>query len=252
MVSANYHTHNRWCKHASGEIEDYVKVAIERGLEVLAITDHVPHKDNLDARRIQWEEFEAYNKELDAVIEKYKGQIELIKGFECEYYPEALEYYKMFREQYGYRLLILGQHRSGAQRQFDNFAYPKSEEAVRLYGEEVCAGLRTGMFNFLAHPDLVMQAYPGGWDALCEETMRKIFATCEELDIPVEINANGLFDGRAYPCKEAFRLSREYKLRYLTNSDAHDPNQVCGEILELGERFAAELGIELIQRLDIK
>ena len=60
MVSANYHTHNRWCKHASGEIEDYVKVAIERGLEVLAITDHVPHKDNLDARRIQWEEFEAY------------------------------------------------------------------------------------------------------------------------------------------------------------------------------------------------
>ena len=40
---ANYHTHNRWCKHAVGEIEDYVKVALDENFVELAITDHVPH-----------------------------------------------------------------------------------------------------------------------------------------------------------------------------------------------------------------
>ena len=51
-MQANYHTHTRWCKHATGEIEDYIEAAIGAGLKELAITGHVPHKDNLDPRRI--------------------------------------------------------------------------------------------------------------------------------------------------------------------------------------------------------
>ena len=37
---ANYHTHTRWCRHADGEIEDYIQEALRRGLKALAITDH--------------------------------------------------------------------------------------------------------------------------------------------------------------------------------------------------------------------
>ena len=54
---ANYHTHTRWCRHADGEIEDYIREALRRGLKALAITDHVPHRGNFDPRRMQWEEF---------------------------------------------------------------------------------------------------------------------------------------------------------------------------------------------------
>ena len=121
-MKANYHTHTRWCKHGTGEIEDYIEEAIRNGLQEIAITEHVPHKDNLDLRRIQWEEFLNYDHALNQAIECYAGRIHVIKGFECEYYQEELEAYRMFREKYGYQLLILGQHRSGENREIDNFA----------------------------------------------------------------------------------------------------------------------------------
>ena len=79
---ANYHTHTRWCRHAEGEIEDYTREAIAKGLKAVAITDHVPHTANFDPRRMQWEEFPAFNAELDAMIAKYQDQIHIIKGFE--------------------------------------------------------------------------------------------------------------------------------------------------------------------------
>jgi hypothetical protein len=30
---ANYHTHTRWCRHGTGEIEDYISEAFNKGLE---------------------------------------------------------------------------------------------------------------------------------------------------------------------------------------------------------------------------
>ena len=138
---ANYHTHTRWCRHATGEIEDYIQEAVRKGLRAVAITEHVPHSQNFDPRRMQWEEFPAYNAELDRLIEKYQDQIHVIKGFECEYYPFALENYKMFRDQYGYKLLILGHH-TNSDRTADNFAR-KGEAEMKRYADEVIEGLRT-------------------------------------------------------------------------------------------------------------
>ena len=248
-MKANYHTHTRWCNHGTGEIEDYIKAAICGGLRELAITEHVPRRDNLDHRRIQWEEFEAYNRELDEMIDKYRGQIRVIKGFECEYYPEDLDDYRMFRDQYGYRLLILGQHRSGKNKEIDHFA-KKTAKEMQLYADEVCAGLETGIFTFLAHPDLALQGYPSVWDETCERVMRQIYSACEKYNIPVEINGNGFGRQRAYPSKEALLLSKEYRLRYLINSDAHKPENLCGEVVAAVEAFAESLGIPVMEYLD--
>lgn len=247
---ANYHTHTRWCKHAVGEIEDYIESAIAYGLKELAITEHVPHQDNLDARRLQWEEFEAYNEALNQAIEKYQDRIRILKGFECEYYKESLEAYKMFREKYGYELLILGQHRSGAAREIDHFA-SKGKEEILVYGKEVCEALETGLFNFLAHPDLYMVGYDV-WDDTAILVAKQILETCERLDVPIEINANGLRDGRSYPDRRFFELSKQYKLRYLINSDAHNPLHMAPEVIEKAEAFAAELEIEVMPYFEVK
>ena len=40
MKLMDYHSHNRRCGHATGEIEDYVKVAIEKNLKEIGISDH--------------------------------------------------------------------------------------------------------------------------------------------------------------------------------------------------------------------
>lgn len=247
-MQANYHTHTRWCKHGIGEIEDYVEAGIRAGLKELAITEHVPHRDNLDARRIQWEEFSAYDHALNEAIQKYQERIRIIKGFECEYYPEVLDDYHMFRDLYGYKLLILGQHRSGKNREIDNFS-DKTVNEMQLYADEVCAGLETGLFTFLAHPELALQGYPLTWDESCEKIMRQIYSVCERKNIPVEINANGFADNRAYPSKNALILSKEYKLRYIINSDAHRPEHLCGKEVDELEAFIKELGISTMEIL---
>ena len=247
-MRANYHTHTRWCKHGEGEIEDYIEEAIRCGLEVIAITEHVPHRDNLDPRRIQWEEFLDYDACLNRAIRQYSGKIKMIKGFECEYYPEEMADYRMFQRVYGYELFFLGQHRSGEEREIDNFA-PKGKREMQIYADEVCRGIATGFFTFLAHPDLALQGY-GQWDESCEAVMRQIFAACEKHGVPVEININGLRDKRSYPNEQAFTISKEYGLRYLINSDAHRPCDLCDGMAREAERFAARLGLPVIERLE--
>lgn len=145
-MKANYHTHTRWCRHGQGEIEDYILTAISHGYRELAITEHVPHRDNLDPRRLQWEEFPEFNAALD--------------------------------------------------REIDNFA-PKGVYEMECYADEICLGLQENLFRVLAHPDLAVQGYGKGWDEHCERVMRRIFEACEREHVPVEINVNGLRDGRA-------------------------------------------------------
>ena len=41
-IKANYHTHIFLCKHAIGDVEDYVKKAIGLQYHTIAITDHGP------------------------------------------------------------------------------------------------------------------------------------------------------------------------------------------------------------------
>lgn len=245
---ANYHSHTVWCKHGVGEIEDYIEKAIAHGLTEMAITEHVPHEDNHDPRRLQWEEFPAYDAALNKAIASYQDQITIYKGWECEFYPSSMAAYEMFEKDYGYELFVLGQHRSGANREIDHFA-PKGKKAIQLYADEVCQALETGRFHFLAHPDLFLVGYDA-WDDHAIGVMSQIFDTCQRLDIPVEINANGLRDKRQYPDRRSWELSKRYDLRYLINSDAHDPDHLVGKPIEEAETFAADLGIEVLTYFD--
>ena len=40
---ANYHTHTWRCNHAMGLEEDYVKAALDQGLQILGFADHTPY-----------------------------------------------------------------------------------------------------------------------------------------------------------------------------------------------------------------
>lgn len=245
---ANYHTHTRWCRHATGEIEEYIREGIAKGLVELAITDHVPH-DNTDPRRMHWDELEEFDHQLNACIEKYKNQIHIIKGFECEYLPEKMDDYRRLREEYGYRLLILGQHIS-QDRTIDyfNIHFPNQ---IEQYTTDVIAGLETGLFNYLAHPDVVLCSY-GPVDDRALACMGRIFETAQRLNLPVEINANGMRDGRAYPDEKVWEFSRQYDLRYLISSDAHMVEHLVDEEgIARCEEMASRLGIQIIERLEL-
>lgn len=241
---ANYHTHSKWCRHADGDVEDYIKEAIKHNLVELAITEHCPHEHVFTW--MPWEQLPVYDAMINKVFDRYKDKIHLIKGFECEYYPVELENYYMIRETYGYDFLILGQHCIGKNQEINSFG-EKEGKHLRMYADEICEGLETGLFKMLAHPDCPMHNYLYGWDEDSKATYHQIFETCQKLQIPVEINVNGMRDGRGYPNPHVWELSKEYDLKYLVNADAHSPSHLCDDVVTKTEQFAKDLGIALEQ-----
>jgi HisJ family histidinol phosphate phosphatase len=243
---ANYHTHTRWCRHGTGEIEDYIKEAVARGLLELAITEHVPLPGDPDLERRYCSEFDDFDREFNSLIKKYADRIVVRKGLECEYYPEFLEYYRNLKEKRGYEILLLGQHTS-IDRSLDNFSLRRPEE-VLLYASEVSEGLATGLFTFLAHPDVPITGY-GRTDDAFLEAMDTIFSACEELGIPAEINANGLHYKRGYPCREAWKLAANHRINCLVNADAHHvENLMCPSVGQC-EALAGDLKLTVLSRL---
>ena len=87
------------------------------------------------------------------------------------------------------------------------------------------------------------------WDDKSDLVMRKIFKSCQDNDIPVEINMNGLRVNKRYPDKNAFRISKDYNLRYLINSDAHRPNELVDENYQRALDFAKELDLKVEDKL---
>jgi HisJ family histidinol phosphate phosphatase len=243
---ANYHTHTRWCRHGSGELEEYIRAAIAGGLRELAMTEHVPLPGDPDRRRIRCDELDAFDRELNDLIATYASVIRVRKGLECEYYPELAGYYEDLRDRLGYEILILGQHTS-IDRTLDYFSIDRPQD-LRRYADEVCRGLATGLFSFLAHPDVPIAGYRNP-DRPFLDAMARIFSCCEELDIPVEINANGQARRRGYPCREVWELARAYRLRVLVSSDAHHVPDLLGTSVAHCEGLARELNLNLLSLL---
>lgn len=77
-VFADYHTHTVY-SHGLGTIEDNVKVAIEKGLEIIAISDHGPGHIGYGIKRKKYKEMRV---EIDRLRKLYP-QIEILLGLEA-------------------------------------------------------------------------------------------------------------------------------------------------------------------------
>lgn len=243
MMKSSYHTHTRWCRHAKGNIEDYIREAIRLELDLFAICDHV-FDDNSFGPRASWSEYDAYLSDVKNAENKYGKDIRLIRSIEAEYYPDAMNKYREMKERDDFSVWILGQHES-SDRMIDFFEYDEDLDGMmKRYTEDVIEGLETGFFDILAHPDLLMMFYrePTPYFLEC---MDRIFMTCEKMNVAVEINANGIRGNKCYPNLEAFELSKKYNIRYIVSSDAHNPDFLYDDAVRKAEEFADKLGIEI-------
>ena len=54
MKFEDWHTHNLLCRHAIGNIEDYIIKAIELDLNIIGISDHFPYDFLKNIERIPY------------------------------------------------------------------------------------------------------------------------------------------------------------------------------------------------------
>ena len=76
---ADYHTHTKYSRkgHAKGTVEENVRIAYEKGLRQIAITDHGFNQTIYGVRR---KDIENVKKDIEEAKEMYKGGLESIEG----------------------------------------------------------------------------------------------------------------------------------------------------------------------------
>ncbi len=244
----NYHTHTYRCRHASDEDERaYIESAIKGGLKVLGFADHVPMPLFPDPEHYSY--FRMYREELPGYVQtvldlkkEYEKDIEILLGFEAEYYPQMFDAMLKMLSPYPYDYLIQGQHFLGNEVGDAPVSRVTTEEwQAARYADQVCEGMRTGAFAYLAHPDIFH--FEGDEDAYRRQ-MCKICETANALDMPLECNLLGIREGRRYPSERFFRLVAEYGCKVILGCDAHSAKSLSNtQNWQEAYDFLARMGI---------
>jgi len=246
----NLHTHTELCQHAKGRVEDYCHVADHLGMEVLGISDHTPLPDGRwPGERMHMNELELYCKQIDRAREKYTT-LKVLKGMECEY---DKKYHSFFEDvllgELKFDYLIGAVHYFPHEGRWSRVFTDMLDTSVFLsYSKHVITTLESGLFNFIAHPDIFGYMIPD-WDENGEACARDILAAASELNIPLEINGNGYSKKKLitakgprfrYPWFKFWEIASEYTIEFVANSDAHKPSRVNAHIndaIRLGEYY---------------
>lgn len=247
----NYHTHTARCRHAGGEDREYVEHAIKNGMKVLGFSDHCPWifgDGHVSGTRMLPSQLDDYFSSLTALKKEYADDITIYIGFESEYIPELMEAQGRLLADYPVDYMILGEHFTerepyGAYTGFET----DSEAQLVKYTDLLIEGMETGLYRYIAHPDLLNFTGP---EELYIRHFTRLCRYLKEKNIPVEINLLGLREGRHYPSEKFFRIAQSVGNTAIIGCDAHTPQVLSCEPEQLRcVKFAERFGLELVDFL---
>ena len=264
----NYHTHTWRCLHARGTEAQYVENAVAAGYALLGFSDHTPwpyRSGFVSGMRMRMDQFADYKRTVLDLRARYAGQLKIPLGLECEAFPEYMGWLRDFRAEH-LDYIILGNHYDGndegdhyAMNPGGGFYFGRATrpEQVRRYGERTLYGMQTGLFDYVAHPDLFMHTYPR-FDADCRAVSRDLCQCARDMDLPLEFNLLG-FSRRlqerkkgweSYPCAGFWEIAAETGCTAILGLDAHDPDAILHRSLFTdGRQALAGLGMRVLDAL---
>lgn len=251
---ANYHTHTWRCNHASGTERQYIENAIEAGIRILGFADHSPCPfpgDYYSDYRMYLHQTEDYFRILTDLKQEYAGQIEVHMGVEAEYYPALFDGMVDFLRQYPCEYMLLGQHFLGNEID-ERYTYLPTRDSAELsrYVSQVLDGLKTGLFTYLAHPDLL--TWQGDEDTYKRE-MTRLCLGAKELGCVIEYNLLGHYLHRNYPTEAFWKIAAEVGNSVIFGIDGHEPSSMNRPQTETEARvFLSGLGITPLDTIEPK
>lgn len=263
MKKINYHTHTQLCRHAGGTELDYAMAAVESGLDVLGFSEHAAFPDGRYGMRMMYPELEPYISVLNKLKKEFSLQLDIYSGLEIEYCPDMHAYYQSLLTPGRLDYLLLGQH----------FYCPDDSASVNIYQIEerkdtsiyidyalsVRAGMETGFFRVLAHPDVIF-INNLQWDENCEIACDIIIKAAQNTGTILEFNANGIrrgrqnyCDGERYPYPHPSfwcRLSGS-GMPVLISSDCHTPSVLWDSCMDKAYQIAREWKLCLVDEVGL-
>jgi histidinol-phosphatase (PHP family) len=231
--------------------ENYRTVAEERGIAELGVAEHI-HRftQALDVWQHPWWRHWARD-DVDAYCAFVREETDLRLGIEADFVAGAEDRLANFLEAREWDYVVGSVHfvRDEAV-DMENWSVwgrgESAEKVWRRYFETLAEAARTGLYDIMAHPDLVKV---WGTDApVPEGDLRRYYEPAIEgfLDggVAVEVSTAGLRKpvGEIYPARGFLELAAEAGLPIALSSDAHLPDQ-------LGYRY--EEAVALLEQVGI-
>jgi histidinol-phosphatase (PHP family) len=250
-VIVDYHMHLRApdeaIEHSVEAVERFVERAAERGIDEIGFTEHVYY---FEQTRPLWSmpyhlercvyDIEPY---VDAVVEAKRRGLPVKLGIEVDYEPGLEEETAQALAPYPWDYVLGSIHfldGLGIDAEPSLVDSVGAEQAWRRYYEALGQAAQTGLFDSLAHPDLVKFHGPEiewDWDAVAGS-----------LDgVAIEVSSAGLHKphGKLYPSPPFLAAAHDRGLPITLASDAHIPQNV-GRDLDRAIDHARGAGYETV------
>lgn len=251
---ANYHTHTWRCSHATDTEKDYVETAVQRGLKTLGFSDHSPYcfpDGYVSGFRMKPGQLPDYAATVLRLRDEYRAQMDIHLGVELEYYPTYFhDTVKLLRD-HGVEYAILGQHFPGDEMgEKANASCTDDAERLKRYCHQVMEAMNTGLFTYVAHPDMFRFE---GDPAVYRLHIRSLCREANVCGMPLEINLLGVTENRHYPRPLFWEIAAEEGCRAILGCDAHN----AAALLDIPAEdralaLAKQVGIEVLDTVPLR
>lgn len=229
--------HTPLCKHAQGEPEAYATRAMEKGLQGIIFTCHSPMPRGFWPHvRMNEAEFDDYVAMVERCRKAFAGELEVRLGMESDYFPGYEDWIATLHQRAEFHYCLGSVHWQGPEygAMFNN----KDEHTFRkAYWQNLAASAETGLFDSLAHPDLIKNYRAASWRF--EESEDDIAAALDRIavtGVAMELNTSGAHKmlPEMNPGPQMLRMMRHRNIPVVIGSDSHIARRV-------GESFVAAL-----------
>lgn len=245
---ADYHTHTPLCRHADGWPIDLARVAAERELGELGFADHNPMPEQFDDWRMLIEDLPRYIESVEEARAAFPN-LNIKLGLECDFIPGYEAWIEKLAGMHEWDYLIGSVHYLPDGWEVDHPKYisrhTDNAEAIWVsYWKMYERCIRSGLFDFVAHPDLPKKfgiRPPGDLRRFYEPTIAALVAT----GVPFEINTAGWRKECAeqYPARDFIAMAHAAGVPLLVSSDAHSPEDVAAGFEHAGA-LAKDVGYD--------
>jgi histidinol-phosphatase (PHP family) len=226
------HMHTPLCKHASGEPEAYAAVAEKRGLKGIIVTCHNPTNDGWSPKvRMRVDQFDDYVAVVARARQAWAGRVDVRLGLESDYAP-GMEPWLAELHSWAELHHVLGAVHPHLPDYKQRYLNDDMVAFQRTYFEHLAMAAETGLFDTLAHPDLVKNEAPKEWqlDRLLDhigECLDRIAAT----GVAMELNTSGLQKTipEMNPGRTILAEMHQRQIPVVLGADAHVPRRVAAD-----------------------
>ncbi len=215
--------------HAIGSPDEYAAVALKKGFKGITFTCHCPLPDGFSANvRMAPEQFDDYVELIHETRDKFSGKLDVRLGLESDYYPGVEPWLKELHSRVPLSH-ILGSVHYQVMDYRQLFYTGDTHSYQELYFDHLAQSAESGLFDTLAHPDLIKNEDPDDWDFnRLEPTIANALDRIAKTGVAMELNTSGVQKSlpEMNPSPPMLKMMQARNIPIVIGADAHVPERV--------------------------